>query len=146
MNCEFFCIWESKIGLHKNRYNAGHLIEAALAHHEYYSNDRLLEPILKYVDLLWRTFGPGENQKHGYPGHPEIELALLRLYERTKDRRHHDLALYFIEERGNPVGERGQHFYDVEAQARGDRENERPLYYPRNRCYWYVLPAFEDLI
>lgn len=69
-------------------YNAGHLTEAALAHQKYYQNDSLLKPIVRYVDLLCKTFGPGPERKHGYPGHPEIELALLRLFERTKDIRH----------------------------------------------------------
>ncbi|KUJ12705.1 DUF1680-domain-containing protein [Mollisia scopiformis] len=118
-------------------YNAGHLIEGALAHSHHYQNDFLMEPILIYVDLLCRTFGPAPDQKHGYPGHPEIELALLRLYEKTKDPKHLALATYFIEERGNPKGQDGQHYYDVEAEARGDKENERPVYMPKPRSYWY---------
>jgi DUF1680 family protein len=108
-----------------------------LAHNQHYRNELLLEPILRYVDLLYNTFGPGPEQKHGYPGHPEIELALLRLYEKTRDPRHHALAAYFIKERGNPEGQDGRHYYDVEAEARGDRENERPVYLPANRSYWY---------
>ncbi|KAK3679576.1 hypothetical protein LTR37_021402 [Vermiconidia calcicola] len=85
-------------------YNAGHLIEAALAHRDLYNNDRLLETLLKYVDLLCATFGQGVNQLPGYPGHPEIELALLRLYDHTKDRKHLELATFFLTERGNPNG------------------------------------------
>jgi DUF1680 family protein len=89
------------------------------------------------VDLLGRTFGPGEEQKHGYPGHPEIELALLRLFEKTQDVKHLKLAEYFLAERGNPSGVEGRHYYDVEAEARGDRAQERPVYYPKSRSYWY---------
>jgi uncharacterized protein len=118
------------------RYNAGHLIEAALAHRQCYGDNLLIEPILKYVDLLYQTFGPGPKQKHGYPGHPEIELALLRLYEKTKNPKHLALAEYFTDERGNPTGQDGRHYYDVEAKARGDREHERPAYYPKSRSYW----------
>ncbi|THV53910.1 hypothetical protein BGAL_0039g00220 [Botrytis galanthina] len=118
-------------------YNAGHLIEAALAHNQYYGNDLLLEPILKYVDLLCLTFGPNPEQKHGYPGHPEIELALLRLYEKTHDPKHLNLARYFIDERGNPKGQEGRHYYDVEAEVRGDRPDEMPKYFPEKRSYWY---------
>ncbi|KAK4550396.1 hypothetical protein LTR36_003363 [Oleoguttula mirabilis] len=113
-------------------YNAGHLIEAALAHHACFRTDGLLEPILKYVDLLIRTFGSGSEQKHGYPGHPEIELALLRLYRVTQDERHLQLAEYFLSERGNPKGVDGQHFYAAEKEARGEREGEWPVYYPRD--------------
>ncbi|KAA8568340.1 hypothetical protein EYC84_007376 [Monilinia fructicola] len=118
-------------------YNAGHLIEAALAHNQYYGNDLLLEPILKYVGLLAATFGPNPSQKHGYPGHPEIELSLLRLYEKTKDPQHLNLARYFIDERGNPKGQGGRHYYDVEAEERGDRPNEMPKYFPEKKSYWY---------
>ncbi|TGO14548.1 hypothetical protein BTUL_0051g00130 [Botrytis tulipae] len=118
-------------------YNAGHFIEAALAHNQYYGNDLLLESILKYVDLLSLTFGPNPEQKHGYPGHPEIELALLRLYEKTRDPKHLNLARYFIDERGNPKGQDGRHYYDVEAEVRGDRPDEMPKYFPEKRSYWY---------
>ncbi|KAF1845869.1 glycoside hydrolase family 127 protein [Cucurbitaria berberidis CBS 394.84] len=118
-------------------YNAGHMIEAALAHQDHYHNDQLIEPILKYVDLLCQRFGPGTNQTHGYPGHPEIELALLRLYERTKNSKHLDLAKYFITERGNPVGDDGHHFYISEAKRRGDDPRRRPDYWPDKSCLWY---------
>jgi DUF1680 family protein len=114
------------------------LIEGALAHSNHYHNDLLLEPILKYVDLLCRTFGPGTDQRHGYAGHPEIELALLRLYEKTGEPKHLALARYFIEERGNPTGQDGRHYYDVEFETRGDKEHERPVYLPNNRSYWYA--------
>nr|POE85115.1 non-reducing end beta-l-arabinofuranosidase [Quercus suber] len=118
-------------------YNAGHLIEAALAHNDLYQNDLLLRPILKYVDLLCATFGPGTNQIPGYPGHPEIELSLLRLYERTKDAKHLELAEFFLNERGNPYGYDGRHYFDVEAEKRGDSPSQRPAFYPEQRCMWY---------
>ena len=36
----------------------------------------------------------------GLVGHPEIELALIKLYHLTKEKKHLDLAAYFINERG----------------------------------------------
>lgn len=122
--------------LTKDRYNAGHLIEAALAHNECFGNDLLLQPILAYVELLCKTFGPDANQLHGYPGHPEIELALIRLFQRVHDPQILSLARFFLLERGNPSGVDGQHYYDVEAKKRGERENERPFYYPAKKSYW----------
>jgi DUF1680 family protein len=119
------------------RYNAGHLIEAAIAHHEYFGTRHFLDIIIKYVDLLYKTFGPGEDQKHGYPGHPEIELALLRLHAVTEDPRHLALGQYFVEERGNSNGVEGMHYYDWEAKLRGERLYERPTYFPVRRSYWY---------
>ncbi|KAL5694032.1 hypothetical protein EMGR_003827 [Emarellia grisea] len=119
-------------------YNAGHLVEAALAHRLLYRNDDLLSPILKYVALLAATFGNKEGQKAGYPGHPEIELALLRLYKVTQDPEHLRLARFFLEERGNPSGgKERRHYYDVEAEVRGERKHEVPEAYPAARSYWY---------
>lgn len=119
-------------------YNAGHLIEAALAHHQLYHNTDLLDPLLRYVDLLCRTFGPEKDQRHGYPGHPEIELALLRLYHRTKDPRHLRLAKYFILERGNPAGVDGKrHYYRVEAEERGEASHVRMAYWGDADALWY---------
>jgi DUF1680 family protein len=113
------------------------LIEAAIAHYNHFHNRKLLEPILKYVDLIDRTFGADPKKLHGYPGHPEIELALLRLYSITEDEKHLRLARYFITERGNPMGQDGVHYYDYEMRKRGDRPNEMPRYYPESGSYWY---------
>jgi DUF1680 family protein len=118
-------------------YNAGHLIEAALAHHQLYQNNDLLGPLLKYVDLLCRTFGPDEGQIPGYPGHPEIELALLRLWQRTRDPKHLELAKYFITERGR-LGANGEHYYRVEAKARGEEPHARMSYWGGTEdALWY---------
>ena len=96
-------------------YNAGHLLEGALAYFHATGSRRLLDIMLKYVDHIADTFGPGEDQKHGYCGHQEIELALIKLYGVTKDRKHLDLATYFINERGKLPN-----YFDIEAIARGD--------------------------
>jgi len=93
--------------------------------------------MIRNVNLFCKTFGPDQGQKHAYPGHPEIELALIRLYEVTRDPAHLKLAQYFITERGNPTGVNGKHYYTVEAEARGELEYQRPSYYPQPKSYWY---------
>ncbi|KAJ8130593.1 hypothetical protein O1611_g3034 [Lasiodiplodia mahajangana] len=118
-------------------YNAGHLIEAALAHSNYYKNDLLIEVIHKYVKLIRSVFGPGDDQRHGYPGHPEIELALARFYCATGNQDAYDLAQYFIEERGNPTGQEGKMYYEWEREKRGDNPWKRPDCYPMHLDYWY---------
>ncbi len=96
-------------------YCAGHLIEAAVAHFEATGKRTLLEVLERYVGLLSKVYGPGENQKHGYPGHEEIELALLKLYRATGKRQYLEFAQYLIDERGKqPL------FFDLEAGTRGD--------------------------
>lgn len=95
--------------------------------------------MLKYVELLHETFGPKAGQIHGYPGHPEIELALLRLYSRTGNIKAYELAKYFITERGNPTGAQGKHFYITEAALRGDNPGQRPAgdAWPTANALWY---------
>ncbi|KAJ2982872.1 hypothetical protein NUW58_g6350 [Xylaria curta] len=118
-------------------YNAGHLTEAALAHSNYYKNDLLIEVVHKYVKLIRSVFGPGEDQRHGYPGHPEIELALIRFYSTTGNQDAYDLAQYFIEERGNPTGQDGMMYYDWEREKRGDSPWKRPDSFPMHPAHWY---------
>jgi uncharacterized protein len=96
-------------------YCAGHLLEGAIAYYQATGRRRLLDIMLRYVDHIANVFGPGENQKHGYCGHQEIELALVKLYHVTGERKHLDLAAYFINERG-----RQPHYFDLEAAARGE--------------------------
>lgn len=96
-------------------YCAGHLIEAAITHHRATGSRRFLDGMLRYADLIERTFGRGVNQLRGYPGHEEIELALIKLYRHTGNSRYLALAAYFIDERG-----RLPHYFDLEARRRGE--------------------------
>jgi uncharacterized protein len=97
-------------------YCAGHMIEGAIAYFQATGRRRLLDIFCRYVDHIAATFGPGPGQKRGYCGHPEIELALIKLHHVTGERAHLDLAAYFVDERGN----QHPHYFDVEAVARGD--------------------------
>ncbi|WZH45700.1 uncharacterized protein QYS62_006768 [Fusarium acuminatum] len=128
--------WTNLQDMHE-LYNAGHLIEAAIAHHQYYKNKLLLEPIEKYVALIHRTFGKADNQLHGYPGHPEIELALFRLYQATGNKDAYELSKYFLEERGDPKGQDGQHYFEWESKQRGQSLYHRPDSYPEHASHWY---------
>ncbi len=84
-------------------YTAGHMIEAAVAYYEATGKDKFLKIVSKFADLICQTFGPDENQIQGYPGHQEIELALVKLYRVTGVKRYLELAKYFIDIRG--IGE-----------------------------------------
>jgi DUF1680 family protein len=79
-------------------YCAGHLFEAAVAHHQATGRRNFLEVAVKLADHIDSVFGPGKRM--GYPGHPEIELALVKLWRVTGERRHFNLARFFIENRG----------------------------------------------
>ena len=81
-------------------YCAGHLIEAGVAHHEATGKTTLLDIVRRYADLIDREFGPGGSCEGGYDGHEEIELALVKLYRATGERRYLDLALRLVDNRG----------------------------------------------
>jgi uncharacterized protein len=96
-------------------YNAGHLLEGAVAYFRATGRRKMLDIMERYVDHIASVFGRGPGQKRGYPGHQEIELALVKLYRLTGERRRLDLAAYFIDERGHQP-----HYFTEEALARGD--------------------------
>ncbi len=79
-------------------YCSGHMIEAGCAYFEATGKRNLLEVCEKNADHIYNVFI--ENGHEGYPGHPEIELALLRLYEITKNEKYLTLANHFIDVRG----------------------------------------------
>ena len=62
-------------------YCAGHLFQAAVAHHRSTGDDRLLKMACKFADHICEVFGPGKRE--GHPGHPGIEMALIELYRET---------------------------------------------------------------
>lgn len=81
-------------------YCAGHLIEAAVAYYEVTNKDTLLAIANMFVDYIDSMFGIEDGKRKIYPGHEEIELALMRLYKVTGNKMHLNLCIYFINERG----------------------------------------------
>ncbi|MEO8135840.1 MAG: beta-L-arabinofuranosidase domain-containing protein [Betaproteobacteria bacterium] len=118
-------------------YCAGHLIEAAVAHARATGKPALLTVVRKYIDYIATIFGPGPDQRRGYCGHPEIELALVKLYHLTSERRYLDLAKFFVDERG-----REPHYFDQEAIARG--EDPAAQYYGTYEYSQSHLPVREQ--
>jgi len=81
-------------------YCAGHLFEAAVAHFQATGKRTLLNVACRFADHIASIFGDGPGKRMGYPGHPEIELALVKLWRATGEKRYFDLARFFIENRG----------------------------------------------
>ena len=92
-------------------YCSGHMIEAAIAYFEGTGKDKLLKVMEKNAEHIYDVFIEGGHK--GYPGHPEIELALLRLYDVTKNEKCLQLAKHFIDIRGVDP-----HYYEKERQSR----------------------------
>jgi len=88
-----------KLAFGHELYSAGHLIEAGVAHYRSTGKTTLLSPIRRYADYIYSVFSSGECT--GYPGHPEIELALFKLYRLTGDKRYFRLSQLFLERRGH---------------------------------------------
>ncbi len=80
-------------------YTAGHLMEAATAYYEATGKDRFLHVMCRFADLICDVFSE-ENRKDAYPGHQEIELGLVKMYEKTGNRRYLEQARLFLERRG----------------------------------------------
>lgn len=86
-------------------YNAGHLIEAAVAHHRATGKRSLLDVAIRFADHIDEEFGPDGN--HSIPGHEEIELALVKLADHTGEDRYLELARFFLDQRGGDSHGRG---------------------------------------
>ncbi|WP_406333554.1 glycoside hydrolase family 127 protein [Streptomyces sp. NBC_00203] len=84
-------------------YCAGHLIQAAVAHHRATGSSVLLDVAVKFADHIDSVFGLPDSGKpiDGVDGHPEVETALVELYRETGERRYLDLAGYFVDRFGH---------------------------------------------
>ena len=119
-------------------YCAGHMIEAAAAYYQVTGKRALLDAMIRYVDYIDSVLGPEEGKLHGYPGHPVIEMALMRLYRITGNEKHLRLAKYFVDQRGQaPL------FFEEE-----DARNHNVFYwkdsYFRYQYYQAGLPVREQ--
>ncbi len=115
-------------------YCLGHMIQAALAFRRGTGDGRLLAIATRFVDYVHSVFGPGRRETTD--GHAEIEMALVELYRETGERRHLDLAVFFLDQRGR--GRIGPNRHDSlaafpgpRAGARGDRRSRAT---PCARC------------
>ena len=118
-------------------YCLGHLAEFAVAYFDLTGSKDLVQVVRGMVELVRQVVLP----KGGYPGHEELELALMRVYEVSHDEIFLETAEYFIRERGKQ-DEDGRSYYDRESFARGADPYDflgpevRPAFrYPRDYAY-----------
>ncbi|MEO3945128.1 beta-L-arabinofuranosidase domain-containing protein [Gorillibacterium sp. CAU 1737] len=95
-------------------YVAGHFMEAAVAYYEATGKTPLLDLVCRMTDNIADVFGDGPGQLPGYDGHPEVELALIKLYRATGNQKYLDLSNYFLNKRGQQPN-----FFEEEAEKRG---------------------------
>lgn len=100
----FFTVCEPenrfKLRSHHELYCAGHLIEAAVAYYKATGKRKFLDCMCRYADYIEKRFKTDKDTAFATPGHEEIELALVRLYECTGEKRYLELAEYFVNVRG----------------------------------------------
>lgn len=124
--------WTNVYVMHE-LYCAGHLLEAAIAHYQATGKERFLGIVRRYIDHIDAKFGKGKGKIPGYPGHPELELALVRLYRLTGEPKYLDLASFFVNQRGTQP-----YFFEQEALQRGEDPEQSPYKEILNKNY---LPA-----
>lgn len=95
-------------------YSMGHYIEAGVAYYESTGNQKALDIAEKMASCINNHFGPEDGKIHGYDGHPEIELALAKLYETTQNETYLKLAEYFVTQRGQDLN-----FFNAQNEADG---------------------------
>lgn len=99
-------------------YTMGHYIEAGVVYYQATGNQKALTIAQKMADCLDANFGKDEGKIPGYDGHPEVELALVRLYEETGITRYLNLAHFFLVERGQDPD-----FFDKQNKADGEERD-----------------------
>lgn len=119
--------WKNLLEGHE-LYCAGHFMEAAAAYYEATGKRRLLDVMEKNAEHIYRHFITEGNR--GFPGHPEVETALMKMYRVTGNRHCLELAEHFLNERGSD-----RDFYKDEAAKRDWTvwgNNPEDLYYQQS--------------
>jgi hypothetical protein len=120
-------------------YNLGHMYESAVAHREATGNVAFLDVATKSGELLLATFGPGKLEIP--PGHPEVELGLVKLYRATGDRRYLDLAKFFLELRGVPTKDRPKLWGEYNQDHKPIVEQDEAVGHAVRAAYLYAAMA-----
>lgn len=85
-------------------FGAGHFIEGAVAYYQATGDRKLLSAAIEVANNLDSVFGPGK--RYDISNHEELELALVKLYRATGDRRYVTLAKFLVDTRGTRAGGR----------------------------------------
>ena len=128
-------------------YSAGHLFEAGVAYRDATGNANLLKASARYADLIDSRFGPGK--VHDVPSHQEIEIALVKLYRATGERRYLDLCKFFLDQRGHSHG-KNERVRAAKPRAADYNQDRVPLIEAKHAvghavCACYTYAAMTDI-
>lgn len=119
-------------------YCGGHLIEAGVAYAQATGKTKLLDVARRFADLVEKEFGP---KKRLDPcGHPEIELALVKLFRATGETGYLELARFFVEQRGRKEG-RAELFGEYAQDHEPVREQTEVVGHAVRAMYLYCAMA-----
>ena len=128
--------WED-LRLEHQMYNAGHFFEMATEHQRLTGESNVVASAKRFADHIDGIFGP--NKRYDVDGHQEVELALIKLYRVTGERRYLDLAKFFLDERGYAHGTERKPFdpksqvLPAQAEGKPTREQQREFWHARLR-------------
>lgn len=92
--------WEAVENLSHEFYNLGHMVEGAVAYYQATGKRNFLDIAIKYADCVCQAIGDGADQKKLVPGHQIAEMALVKLYLTTGNKKYLDQAKFFLDARG----------------------------------------------
>ena len=92
--------WSEVENLSHEFYNLGHMVEGAVAYYQATGKRNFLDIAIRYADCVCKNIGEGPGQKRVIPGHQIAEMALVRLYMVTGDKKYLDQAKFFLDARG----------------------------------------------
>ena len=78
------------------------LIEAGIAYYNTTGKDKLLNTAIRFADHIDSVFR--KQNRPWVSGHQEIELALMKLYHHTKNKKYLELSDWFLAQRGRGKG------------------------------------------
>lgn len=113
-------------------YCAGHMMEAAVAYAKSTGKKKLLNIMCRMADHIYNRFII--DKAEGYPGHPEVELALMRLYRETENEKYLELAKHFIDVRGvdsdyfvKETKNRDWYVWHMDPEDKENTQNQAPV-------------------
>lgn len=125
-------------------YCAGHLTEAAIAYYKATGKDKFLRLMCDYMDHIEKVFFIEDSAEFNTPGHEEIELALVKLYDCTGNEKYLEMSSRFVETRGTSKKDEESPYYishDYDQSHKPVREQERATGHSVRATYLYCAMA-----
>jgi len=132
----------SNLRFNHELYNLGHMYEAAVAHYRATGKHSFLNIATRSADLLVQVFGP--DKMRNVPGHQEVEIGLVKLYQVTQNESYLALAKFFLDERGHHHGREEHRLFDVPGYAQDHMpvvEQDKAVGHAVRAVYMYAAMA-----